>query len=697
MLVYLLLSIANFGWFADYLHSPYHKYPKDGTNVKMDPQQYFFDPFQQVVQPDTSTYHEQFAFGHFEHSDGCLNSLDLVDQACLAPSTSSLNQALMQRFLKDTQRALFNPIPPHILASNAQPVESLPPIASHHRQESPFSSQELSSCSSARSPRADSDLCADKMPSTPPSMAMFHSFQASSSFEMCEPQPSFFLSAMGGIQTENHPCVSMTEIHAADEITSDWNTSHPVIDFSSTPRSYTFSSQTSVSQQDVTSRQPSVDHEYKHAPSPAPSAIIKEEISLPEQLPFAVNMSASYPTPSVRDSEGSDVEMEVASPASDDNDGEDDDDYRPDNKTRTSSSARRTPRNKRIATRSLDKSLPKRTKIDSSSAAQSARPLPPSSSGGKGPLICTECSHSFKDEVTLQSHIKKQHTRPFICVFRFAGCASTFASKNEWKRHVMSQHLVLHYWLCDIDICAHNKNSLTTAKPSRRNKAARRAAEQTLKLESIGPPLPDGAIFNRKDLYTQHIRRMHTPVHVQKAAKATKKGSASSLTVATAEWDEQVKDLQTSALRERCQLPTYMQCPALHCTQSFSGADAWDQRMEHVAKHLERAAVGQEQPVVFGGPTDPSLMSWVTSAEVAVVRSMGPGAWVLNNPLRAASEGRGVGRKREVFLASLSSGATATSSLVGSSSAVSPAERSPSVKNEIFVDEGEEDAEGEEE
>lgn len=675
----------------------------------MDPSQYSFDPIQPGFQQDGTGYQEQNFFGEFEHADECLNSLEFMEQACLAQPVSSWNQAVMQRFLKETQREpVFNPLPSQLLALNPQPVDSLPPVASHHRQSSPFSSQELSSCSSTQSPRADTELFTDSMPLTPPNMAMFPSFQAAS-FEFPDSQ-SAFLSAIGGSPLEHDPCVSMTEVNAVEENTSTWNNPPPTFDFDFNPpsNSYTFSTETSTSHHDVTSPQSTIDHEHKHAPSPALSTIVKEEISLPEPQAFSLHMSASYPTPSVRDSEGSDAGIDVASPMNDDSDdynnADDDDedvddnedgDYKPEHKTKSPSLVRRTQRNKRNASKPLEKGPPKRTKLTYSASSQSARPLPPSHSGIKGPMICTECSHSFKDEVTLQSHVKKQHTRPFICVFRFAGCASTFASKNEWKRHVMSQHLVLHYWLCDIDVCAHNKNSHTTnTKPSRRSKAARRtAAEQTPKLEPSGPPLPDGAIFNRKDLYTQHIRRMHTPVHVEKAAKASKKGSAASFTASsTAVWDEQVKDLQNAALRERCQLPTFMQCPAPHCTQSFSGADAWDQRMEHVARHLERAALGQEEPVVFGGPTDPSLMEWVTNVDVAVVRSLGPGRWVLNNPLRAASEGRGVGRKREVLM-----DATTSSPLAGSSSGVSPGGTSPSIKNEIFVDDGEEDAEGEEE
>lgn len=674
----------------------------------MDPSQYSFDPTQQGFQRDGTGYQEQNFFGEFEHADECLNNPEFMEQACLAQPISSWNQAVMQRFLKETQREpVFNPLPSQILALNPHPVESLPPVSYNHRQSSPFSSQELSSCSSTQSPRADTELFTDSMPLTPPNMAMFPSFQAAS-FEFPDSH-SAFLSAIGGSPSEHDACVSMTEVNAVEENTSNWNNPPATfdLDFSRPSNNYTFRAHTLTSHHDITSPQSTADHEHKHTPSPDLSTIVKKEISLPEPQPFSLHMSVSYPTPSVRDSEGSDVEIDVASPIIDDNDdynnaddNDDDDeddedgDYKPENKTNLPSLVRRTPRNKRSAPKPLEKSLSKRTKLDYSASSQLSRPLPPSHSESKGSLICTECSHSFKDEATLQSHVKKQHTRPFICVFRFAGCASTFASKNEWKRHVMSQHLVLHYWLCDIDVCAHNKNSHTPkAKPSRRSKAARRAAaEQPPKLEPSGPPLPDGAIFNRKDLYTQHIRRMHTPVYVDKAAKASKKGSAASFTASgTAMWDEQVKDLQNTALRERCKLPTYMHCPAPHCTQSFSGADAWDQRMEHVARHLERAALGIEEPVVFGGPTDPSLMEWVTNADVAVVRSLGPGKWVLNNPLRAASEGRGVGRKREVLL-----DATASPPARGSS-AVSPGGASPLIKNEIFVDDGEEDAEGEEE
>lgn len=711
--------------FPDYTFDPYHQgFPQDASNG------------QPVFATFEDTFSNDYAFGH---QDG-------VDQA------HSWHQAPMQRYLSDPQRAsLCNP-PQQVLPSIIQPVESLPPVASQHRQESPLSSQELSSCCSAQSPGAETELFTENMPLTPPNMAMFPSFPAPPSFEQFESQPSFFLSGLGGFPAESHlACASMAaDVDAVDSVTNEWKASPPMVDFGSPKSSYAFENNQAASvchhQMDAITRQPSIDHDFKYAPSPALSAAVKEEASLPQHLFFADSMKngGPYPSPSIRDSDGSDAGIDVASPESGENEDEDDsDEYRPTTSPRRpSTSARRATRSKRNAPKSLEKgSAPNKKARTTSSTQQAAtdfsekQSLPqasPSSgsrtSGGNGVYMCQDCALPFKDATALQSHVKKQHTRPFMCVFRFAGCGSTFASKNEWKRHVMSQHLVLKYWLCDIDVCAHNKNSVATAadtkssSSSRRNRGRREPPQP--QLEPIGPPLPDGAIFNRKDLYTQHIRRMHTPIQVQKAVKASpassKKASgsasssSSSSTAAaasqaaktTAQWDDQVKHLQTAAQRDRCQLPVYMECPARRCPQTFSGADAWDQRMEHVARHLDAAALGREEGVVFGGPGDASLMSWVTRADVAVVRALpGDGGWVLNNPLRAASEGRGVGRKREVIaVPSSSSSAPFTLPMVGASvagssrrlSAVAIAP-SPLARSEIYVEEGMEDAEGEDE
>ncbi|KAI3395477.1 hypothetical protein diail_1263 [Diaporthe ilicicola] len=595
----------------------------------------------------------------------------------------------MQRFLKDTQRAsLFNPMPQSQLPGFAQPVTPVPPTASHGRQGSPFSSNEPSSCSSAQSPHADTELYTDNTPSTP-SDGMFFSPYVSARHEPCEPECQLPLFGIGEVSSQSHQFVTMADCNTAEDSKTGWEDSGHAIDFESPQQSFTCDSQTSDSA-DVGSAatQASVAQGYHRLASPEDMpTVAKEEILIPEEAVLVEKTTSAYPSPSVGVSEDDLEEIEVAPPQSEDD--EDDDDYHPDKKHVTSAATRTNKLKRGASKKPLEKTVPKRAKT---SPAQPLKILPPSNNRNQGCCFpCPECSHSFKDECTLQTHVRKQHTRPFICVFRFAGCESTFASKNEWKRHVMSQHLLLHYWLCDIDVCADNKNDPAAPHSHSGKRSKSRRSDSALSSEPIGPPLPDGAIFNRKDLYTQHLRRMHTPSHIKKtgSAKSTKKITASSQAsscTTPAEWDDHIKTLQCQALRERCQLPDYMKCPAPRCSQTFTGADAWDQRMEHVARHLEKAAAGAEEPVVFGGPTDPSLMAWVARPDVAVARQgAGTGAWVLNNPLRSAGDSRTTGRKRSA------PSAGASPVVVVASPAVTP------VASGSLVEDEDEDAEGEEE
>lgn len=57
------------------------------------------------------------------------------------------------------------------------------------------------------------------------------------------------------------------------------------------------------------------------------------------------------------------------------------------------------------------------------------------------PSIMIPSSSTSKDIESPQEDIISEQIRPYVCVFNFAGCTSTFTSKNEWKRHVKSQHL----------------------------------------------------------------------------------------------------------------------------------------------------------------------------------------------------------------------------------------------------------------
>ncbi|KAK7973981.1 hypothetical protein PG989_015829 [Apiospora arundinis] len=183
----------------------------------------------------------------------------------------------------------------------------------------------------------------------------------------------------------------------------------------------------------------------------------------------------------------------------------------------------------------------------------SARPKPRRSlqkATPKQETRCSLCSHApFKDSSSLRKHIAAAHTRPFPCAFAFAGCLSTFGSKNEWKRHIASQHLCLQYYRC-------SSCPQSTAEGK-------------------------GNEFNRKDLFTQHLRRMHAPFAIKKAIA---KGD-SKLQV---EWETHVREMQTSCLVTRRQPPQRSACPKPDCASVFEGPTSWDEWTEHVGRHMEK-------------------------------------------------------------------------------------------------------------
>ncbi|KAF5021862.1 hypothetical protein F66182_6089 [Fusarium sp. NRRL 66182] len=168
---------------------------------------------------------------------------------------------------------------------------------------------------------------------------------------------------------------------------------------------------------------------------------------------------------------------------------------------------------------------------------------------------CNHCSHApFKDSSSLRKHIAAAHTRPFPCAFSFAGCTSTFGSKNEWKRHIASQHLCLQYYRC-------SSCPQSTAEGK-------------------------GNEFNRKDLFTQHLRRMHAPFQIKRAiAKGDSKLQS--------EWDTHVKDMQQSCLVQRRLPPQRSACPKQGCQSIFEGPSSWDEWTEHVGRHMEKGEGGR--------------------------------------------------------------------------------------------------------
>ncbi|ELR04045.1 hypothetical protein VC83_06123 [Pseudogymnoascus destructans] len=131
----------------------------------------------------------------------------------------------------------------------------------------------------------------------------------------------------------------------------------------------------------------------------------------------------------------------------------------------------------------------------------------------------------------------------FPCTFEWAGCTSAFASKNEWKRHVASKHTCFFYWECRVGPCS---------APGQSGK------------------------FNRKDLFAQHLRRMHSPLSSSAKSGAGKEA-----------WERRLSELLDEGKRKGRAQITKTHCPVPGCTAGWEGARAWDERMEHVARHWE--------------------------------------------------------------------------------------------------------------
>ena len=126
--------------------------------------------------------------------------------------------------------------------------------------------------------------------------------------------------------------------------------------------------------------------------------------------------------------------------------------------------------------------------------------------------------------------------RAFPCILSVYGCKSTFNSKNEWKRHVNTQHMHLGYYRCDL-------------------------CDQ-------GGRKPND--FNRKDLFTQHIRRMH-PSEKTKNVK-TKVGNAKNAKC------DPVDEVEVKRATDRCWRRVRSPPPqsgCLFCEAQFTGVGSW--------------------------------------------------------------------------------------------------------------------------
>ena len=171
-----------------------------------------------------------------------------------------------------------------------------------------------------------------------------------------------------------------------------------------------------------------------------------------------------------------------------------------------------------------------------------------------------------KSECNAASH------RAFPCPFTPYGCNSSFGSKNEWKRHVATQHMQLESWRCDQ--CPVNKTNTHND-------------------------------FNRKDLFIQHVRRMHCTSASKTASGQPKSGKRGQ----DVDADEQALiELSRSCLRRLRSPPEESGC--LFCPNVFQ---SWDVRMEHIGRHMESARKDNKSELLRHGNwlQDKATESWL--------------------------------------------------------------------------------------
>ena len=226
-------------------------------------------------------------------------------------------------------------------------------------------------------------------------------------------------------------------------------------------------------------------------------------------------------------------------------------------------------------------------------AKKTAKTQAPSPSSTRNHTPCAHCPSLFPSDSTLKKHILSTHTRPFVCTFQRYGCNATVGSKNEWKRHINVQHLHLETWRCDLDNCALSPATTNGASGQEKHKTG---APPLAASPSMGKKANPSEVlhhdFDRKDLFTQHIKRMHAPPpsasHAEKAAF----------------------EARIPAIQERCHVQLRSPPPRSRCLycpdKIFEGVGSWTDRLEHVGKHLEKNDVKREDEM-----EDEELRSWM--------------------------------------------------------------------------------------
>ncbi|KAI5310660.1 hypothetical protein KEM55_003872 [Ascosphaera atra] len=162
----------------------------------------------------------------------------------------------------------------------------------------------------------------------------------------------------------------------------------------------------------------------------------------------------------------------------------------------------------------------------------------------------------------------------FSCIFARYGCDRQFKCKNEWKRHVNTQHLELEEHLCDMGQCRENLEKVK--QQQQQEGGATRSSNGNGK---------EVHYFNRKDLFTSHLRRHHDPGKPDSYTGPLSFDKTDPESVARA---HETFEAQIHEICRRCYIPV-RNPPALSgCTYCDKTFDNWGKRLEHVGKHYEK-------------------------------------------------------------------------------------------------------------
>ena len=207
---------------------------------------------------------------------------------------------------------------------------------------------------------------------------------------------------------------------------------------------------------------------------------------------------------------------------------------------------------------------------------------------------CEQCEMAFPSDSTLKKHVLATHSRPFVCTFHDYGCGSTVGSKNEWKRHINVQHMHLETWRCDIGACAVPAGAPEDSQQDGQN--CRRISSH--RIPSLAGQLDTDAAtthdFDRKDLFTQHMKRMHAP---PATASRTEKQA----------FEAGIEEAQKRCYRKLRDPPINTICPFCPDRPKF---ETWDDRTEHVGKHLEKNDIDRNTEI-----EDPVLREWLRAED----------------------------------------------------------------------------------